>query len=166
MAEDLVLKVARRRVERFAIRPAAPRDIEQDANECAACERWLDMGVDALEWLEKAEQFLLEAGRSGVAIIESDTAQAVRDLYLVWLESCDQAEKWCASLTAKGHPPNNLGKLRQANARAAHAAARNAILQMASRPVDLDDDADGCAQQAGATTIRFAPAPLEPKQFN
>lgn len=162
----MVLEVAKRHVDEFLLYGEAPRSINEQSTERAACEACLRSGIDSLKWLRSAEQFILEAGRRGVTSIERETAEAIRSQYQSWLARSDSAEAWATALIRSGHEPANLADFSAARQFVAGVIASNVILDaidaaLADGPIELPPTLPAQTGSAGAGTVQIALRRLE-----
>ena len=109
--ETLDLQIARKRIQGYEedalIRQSA------EAVDCMDCEEFLNSGIQAFRWLDRAEETRREAIYQGLVEFDPTVAKAIEALYLAWLRPCTRAEQWIANVQSYGHIPNNLDEFRQ-----------------------------------------------------
>lgn len=108
---NFALRTARRRVDDFANQLAVIRQ-SREAMECRDCEDYLQLGIDAFNWLKRANDQWEEAksdfdseNRRDISIEMAD--QAIRQLYFVWLRSSEEAKKRINVQVGRGYVVDN-----------------------------------------------------------
>lgn len=98
----------------------------QETLECLDCEAFLELGIDAFNWLLKATKVV----RTVALREESDSIEraeaSLRTSRKAWLGPCDLAEKWATVQLERGFSIENLEQF------------RNCVLIM--RQIVADDD--------------------------
>jgi hypothetical protein len=107
----LVLRTARRHVASFADECEIVSDHRQ-AMECLDCEALLQLGIDAFDWLVRADQDFRKAVFEGIDY-EADVDEAIRELFKAWLKTCEQANPWIAVQQQRGYALANLEHFRK-----------------------------------------------------
>lgn len=77
-----------------------------EAMECRDCESLLQLGIDAFEWLGRADtqyQFAMCDGMEWSPEFEA----ALLQLYRQWLEPCESVQQWIQSLEQRGFQVEN-----------------------------------------------------------
>ena len=105
----LQLRVARRRLKSFADESKLIAD-HRRAMESLDCEAFLQLGIDAFDWLVRADQAIRKAVLAGCAEHNARTQQALESLFRAWLEPCALANKWVAKIEKQGHALDNLAR--------------------------------------------------------
>lgn len=113
VCDALEYRIAERRVDSFADRATEQSHHQPDqfGDELLACEAWLQMGIDACEWLHRAEDAIREASYLGLIELTAELKSSMATLYEKWLAPCERAEHWASQLVAQGCPPSNLRQL-------------------------------------------------------
>ena len=118
MSDNLALSLARIRVHAYADASGELMKQHAEAMECRDCEDFLKMGIEAYQWLQRAEDTMREADYAGIFEFTRETRETLDTLYVAWLKPCEFAEKWIASLNNRSYFPDNLSKFRDACERA------------------------------------------------
>jgi hypothetical protein len=84
-----------------------------EAMDCRNCEAFLQMGIDAFEWLMRADRAFRMAIYRGEKEYEADSEKSLRILCRNWLVPCDVAEKWIETQQTKGYEIDNLDEFRR-----------------------------------------------------
>ena len=79
---------------------------------CRDCEDFLQMGIDAFRWLQRAEENIRDGAMSGAVSFNLEVDEAITRMYEKWLGPCDDAEMWVAEQLRQGFTPDNLNKFR------------------------------------------------------
>jgi hypothetical protein len=108
----LQLRVARRRLKSFADESKLI-DGHRQAMERLDCEAFLQLGIDAYDWLVRADQAIRKAMLAGGEEHSPRTEQALENLFRAWLEPCKLANKWITSIGKRGQSPENLARFRE-----------------------------------------------------
>lgn len=126
ISESLELRIARSRIESYEhdADEAIVRASNQ-AQDCLDCEAFLNKGIQALEWLERYEQALVEATTEGIVEMTPDLEDGLEVLHSAWLRPCDFAEKWIAKCVQNGFEVKKLAMFRDCCERAREWLDRN-----------------------------------------
>jgi hypothetical protein len=84
-----------------------------EAMECRDCEAFLQMGIDAFEWLMRADREYRMAIYRGEIEHDPDFDKALQNDYEGWLNPCQYAEKWIESQLTRGFKIDNLVEFRR-----------------------------------------------------
>jgi hypothetical protein len=113
MAERLALRHAQVVVKSYADEEGRLRE-HHEAMECRDCEDFLQLGIDAFDWIVRADQLIREAAYRNVAGLDYAQAErAVRTLCEAWLKPCKQAQAIIAGQTERGFCIENLARFRK-----------------------------------------------------
>jgi hypothetical protein len=112
-SQSIAFKSARRHV-RFYARQSRIIELHEEAMECRDCEDFLQLGIDALKWLQRAEEELRISVYSGERENSVELSDSLDKLYHVWLMPVHSAEQWVAKQAARGYTPDNLCEFREA----------------------------------------------------
>jgi hypothetical protein len=125
--ESLELQIARSKIQQYEhdAEESVVRASRQ-AQDCMECETFLDVGIAALEWLERAEESINVAEAEGFEI-PTGVDEAIAVLHVAWLRPCHFAEKWIAKCQATGYDIRNLAAFRDCCARAQEWLDRDAF---------------------------------------
>jgi hypothetical protein len=112
-SQSIAFKSARRHV-RFYARQSQLMERHEEAMECRDCEDFLQLGIDALKWLQRAEEELRLSVYSGERLNSVELSDGLDRLYHVWLMPVHSAEQWIAAQAARGYTPDNIHEFRHA----------------------------------------------------
>jgi len=124
MGEPLELQIARSKVEEYEHEESIVRD-SKHARDCLDCEAYLDMGMEALQWLERAEEVFTEALARFDFDFSTELMEALENLHIAWLRPCAFAEKWIATCQENGYELRNVEDFRSCCTRAQEWLDRN-----------------------------------------
>jgi glycine/D-amino acid oxidase-like deaminating enzyme len=130
MGEPLELQIARSKVAEYEHEESIVRD-SKHAQDCLDCEAWLELGVEALEWLERAEEVFTEASARFNFDFSNDLVEALETLHLAWLRPRAFAEQWIARCEENGYQIRNVEGFRSCCTRGQEWLARNSQYKLA-----------------------------------
>ncbi len=86
-----------------------------EANECRDLEDFLKLGIDAYDWIERADLWLRGAVASGSLTRDEEEAvcAAIDTLCRGWLRPCKFAREWIARIQAMGFEIDNLNRFQE-----------------------------------------------------
>ncbi|HEY5315832.1 MAG TPA: hypothetical protein VIK18_25105 [Pirellulales bacterium] len=83
------------------------------AMKCRDCEAFLQLGIDAFNWIIRADQITRQAIYEGTAEFDHPSIEnAVRQLCHAWLRPCGRAEAWVAVQHSRNFRVDNLEAFR------------------------------------------------------
>ena len=109
---DSSLLIAEQRVRAYSERDALMEQHAQAVN-CRDCEDLLQCGIEAHQWLRKADETLREAARAGFDVGE-EAREALDLLYRTWLRPCEHAERRIREQQELGFTVAHLDRFRDA----------------------------------------------------
>lgn len=117
MLDTLAIRTARRHVDSFTdeseevmrLHPEA----NEEANECVDCEAFLQLGIDAFDWLVRADIEIRKVIYRGRVQYEPEAAKIIQDLLVDWLKPCKVADEWIAVQLKRGYKVDNLERFRE-----------------------------------------------------
>jgi hypothetical protein len=107
----VALRTARRHVNQFTDE-CEIMTASRDADECRDCEAVLQLGIDAFNWLIRADEFIRSALYEGMDY-DPEADEAIRELFKAWLRPCVPANKWIDTQQKRGYHVENLEKFRK-----------------------------------------------------
>lgn len=113
MVESLALRNAQEHIRAFAGESEGFIDQQTAALDCRDCEAFLQMGIDAFDWLERAEHALRAAAAEGAFDYTAEVVEKFKSLAKWWLRPCDRAERWIKVQLERGFSIANLDRFRQ-----------------------------------------------------
>ena len=84
-----------------------------EAMECRDCEDFLQLGIGAFKWIQRAEDSIRTAVCDGIVAFDVEIDKAITRLYHSWLGPCPDAEKWIKAQIDRGYRPDNLDEFRK-----------------------------------------------------
>lgn len=86
-----------------------------EANECRDLEDFLKLGIDAYDWIERADLWLRGAVASGAlpSDEENSVIAAIDTLCRGWLRPCNFARAWIARIQGKGFKIDNVDRFHE-----------------------------------------------------
>lgn len=109
---SIAFKSARRHV-RFYARQSQLMERHEEAMDCRDCEDFLQLGIEALKWLQRAEEELRLSVYSGERQNSIELSDSLDRMYHMWLMPVHSAEQWVAIQATRGYTPDNLYEFRQ-----------------------------------------------------
>jgi hypothetical protein len=114
--DSLALRTAKTLVESYSREDGVIEEHKQ-AMDCRDCETYLQLGIDAFDWLIRADQIARKAIFSGSTAIDPDQVEAeIGRLCRTWLDSGDRANAWIALQQSRGFAVENLDRFRECHA--------------------------------------------------
>lgn len=110
MADSLAFRSAQTHVKCFSDESNIIEQSNQ-ALECRDCEDFLQLGIDAFRWLNRADESIRLAVFAGYPHNEA-ADNALAALYKAWLDPCVPAERWIAIQEERGYHIDNLTEFR------------------------------------------------------
>jgi hypothetical protein len=107
----LALREARRHVCTFTDEAEIMRN-HREAMECHDCEAFLQLGIDAFNWLVRADQTIRKAVFSG-GEYDAEADEAIQELFKAWLKPCAFANQWIAVQEQRHYHLANLEEFRK-----------------------------------------------------
>ena len=83
------------------------------AMECRDCEDFLQLGIDAFNWMIRADEQFREAIFDGRIEYDAETDESLSLLFRTWLKPSSYAEKWAAEQTERGFTLEKIAQFRQ-----------------------------------------------------
>ena len=84
-----------------------------NAMEACDCDLWLEIGINAFEWITRAEGTLRKAiynGHEIETLNEETLSEALDVLYSSWMEPCAKTQKWMQVHEERGYKLENSSK--------------------------------------------------------
>jgi hypothetical protein len=89
-----------------------------EALNCRDCEEFLQKGISAYAWLERAEDTVLQAENDCLREYDQSVHDAIDALHRQWMGPRQRAERWIAELASKHFEPENLAEFRECQQKA------------------------------------------------
>lgn len=109
----LAFRTAEQQVKNYAHESLQLMQEHHAAMDCRDCEDFLQLGIDAFQWLIRADQLFRVAVYESIEAYDQQLDERLQHLFRQWLGPCDYAEKWIERQTAKGYHLDNLEKFRE-----------------------------------------------------
>jgi hypothetical protein len=84
----------------------------QEAMDCRDCEAYLQLGIDAFEWLIRADAAFRRGYANNEMEFDEEVALAFQELARLWLRPSARADNWAMTQIAKGFTIGNLDRFR------------------------------------------------------
>jgi hypothetical protein len=88
-------------------------EASRQADDCRDCEDFLQLGIDAFDWLIRADQKIREAIFDGAEGFDPLVEDALRLLCQRWLKPCEHARKWAVIQFNRGYKVDNLDRFNE-----------------------------------------------------
>jgi len=111
--DSLAYRTAKNRIHSFAGEGEEMVVRHDQAMECFDCRDFLQLGIDAYQWLTRADEQLREEVFAGQIDHNAEADQAIDVLYKTWLKPCDFAEKWITVQQQRNFEIENLTEFRR-----------------------------------------------------
>jgi hypothetical protein len=110
--------------------------------ECRDCEDFLQLGIEAFTWIERAHGNLRESIYGGKSVFDPEAESLLTELYESWLRPYADAEKWAQAQAQRGYFPDNLTAFRACREKALDVLEQRALAEKArlARMTSQDDD--------------------------
>jgi hypothetical protein len=112
-AESLAFRTAKQHVQTFSDESSALMKAHAEAMDCRDCEAFLQLGIDAFEWLMRADRIYRMDIYRGEGQHDATVENALRALCKAWLEPCAFADRWIEAQRTRGFVIDNLVRFRQ-----------------------------------------------------
>jgi len=111
---SLVFRTAQKHVRNYNEESREPdvMQVHREAMDCWDCEAFLQLGIDAFAWIEKASEQVRRDIASGDLEPNAESDESLDWLYRDWLKPVDCTEKWIARQIERGYRPANLVSFR------------------------------------------------------
>ena len=110
--DSLALRTAQTFVNSYAHEDDVVQQ-HSEAMDCRDCEAFLQLGIDAFNWVIRADQVTRQVMFSGDSdFVPDDVEAAIRALCKLWLKPCDRANQWVAVQHSRGFKVDNLDAFR------------------------------------------------------
>lgn len=117
-ADNLTFRYAENHVTMYE--QGADQQILQDhreAMDCLNCEAFLQIGIEAFNWLTKADHIIRRGVLDGCADIDfAEMEQSIQNLAIRWLGPCDFANEWIDLQIRRGFTVEGLEEFRRCEA--------------------------------------------------
>jgi hypothetical protein len=112
LVDNFALRTARTIVASYA-REDEVLEQHQQATDCHDCDAFLRLGIDAFNWIIRADQLTRQALYDGTADFDFTAIDdAIGELCQLWLKACVRAEQWIALQQTHHSTLDNLEEFR------------------------------------------------------
>lgn len=139
---ELAFRTAREQVQLFTDQSRELLAEHCMAMECRDCEDFLQLGIDAFRWIQRAYDHMRQCVYDKKVAFSQEAENAVTDLYASWLLPCNHAQKWAQIQLDRGYYPDNLDEFRQCREEVEDILEQRSLLSMGRR-ARLTSDEDG-----------------------
>ncbi len=109
---DLTFDYAKESVRRYTDADEELIQASREAMDCYDCEAFLQLGINAFEWLQRADIVIRKALYNEVYKYDPGVETALRELCRCWLKPCEDAFAWIVVQENRGFEVSNLSKFR------------------------------------------------------
>ncbi len=109
----LAFRNASRHVRRYTNESEDLMRRHAEAIDCRDCEDFLQLGIDAFDWLNRADESIRRAILNGRAEYDPKAERTLLEMYARWLRPCEHAERWIAVQAKRGFHVDNSGRFRE-----------------------------------------------------
>ncbi len=109
----LAFRNAEKHVQSYSKESQDVMERHAEAMDCRNCEAFLQMGIDAFEWLMRADRAFRMAIFRGEKEYDAESEKSLRNLCKNWLVPCEVAEKWIETQLTRGYEIDNLAEFRE-----------------------------------------------------
>lgn len=102
------MRVAKEHVNTFEVEGGLMGQHLQ-AMECRDCESFLQLGIDAFDWLNRADEEVRKLIYAGKIQYDKEFDEALLFMYQRWLHTCEFAKQLIKSQQERGFQIDNLG---------------------------------------------------------
>lgn len=107
---DLTLQFARKHVEHYTDTDDKLVLASRAAMDCYDCEAFLQLGIDAFEWLMRADLVVRKAIFNETYEYDPKLEEALEALCISWTKPCEDALAWVSIQRSRGFEVSNLDK--------------------------------------------------------
>ncbi|HEV2968597.1 MAG TPA: hypothetical protein VGY55_01330 [Pirellulales bacterium] len=111
--ESLAYRTVQRQVENYNRESNDLMQAHQEAMDCRDCEAFLQLGIDAIQRIVRADRVIRKAIYDGVMEYDAKIDDGIRRSCQAWLSPCQFAEKWIIEQQARGHQIANVDDFRE-----------------------------------------------------
>ena len=111
--QNLTFEYAESHVKHYKRAKQHLMDQHREALDCYDCEAFLQLGIDAFDWVMRADRVVRSAYADGTVEYSEDVESAVKELCKGWLGPCEYAEEWAQKHLASGYQIDNLVVFRE-----------------------------------------------------
>lgn len=108
--DSLALRTARGHVDNYQTESTNLMARHAEAMDCRDCEAFLQLGIDAFEWLMRADREYRAAMAAGQIDYNAEVDAALTELCRTWLKPCEYAQKWIALQKQRNYEIDNLAE--------------------------------------------------------
>jgi hypothetical protein len=112
-ADYLAFRNAEKHVQSYSQESQDVMAHHAEAMDCRNCEAFLQMGIDAFEWLMRADRAFRAAVYRGEKEYDLDSEKSLSILCKNWLVPCDVAEQWIETQQTRRYEIDNLEEFRR-----------------------------------------------------
>lgn len=110
--DSLVFRTAQKHVRNYSHEADAVMAEHRQAMDCRDCETFLQIAIDAFDWVARADADVRLAVYEGEQEYDPSFDEALLSLYRRWLDPCERAQSWIAVQQKRGFVLDNIGRFR------------------------------------------------------
>jgi hypothetical protein len=111
--DNLTFRTAEKHVKNYGQESHDLMAAHREAMECRDCEAFLQLGIDAFDWIVRADLVIRQGFSNGHIEYSPEIDIAFKTLCKAWLEPCGYAEQWVSVQRARNYHIENLQKFRE-----------------------------------------------------
>jgi hypothetical protein len=110
--ESLAFRTARKHIQNYE-RESGVMAEHDEAMDCLDCELYLQLGIDAFDWVMRADRNFRAAAAEHEEAYSQELQNALQGFCKSWLMHCETAEAWIKRQLARGFEIDNLVVFRE-----------------------------------------------------
>jgi len=111
--ESLALRTAEKHVRNYNRESGDLMAEHREAMDCRECEAFLQLGIDAFNWIIRADLEFRGAVSAGTVQFDPKEEEKIGLLCRGWVAPCEYAEQWIARQQESGYKIDNLEEFRE-----------------------------------------------------
>ncbi|MGW8256122.1 MAG: hypothetical protein ACWGMZ_01420 [Thermoguttaceae bacterium] len=112
-ANGIAMEAAMREVAAYSNQSVEIMQQHNLAMECRDCEDFLQLGIEAFNWIQRSWQNYQQRIFDGQASHDPQVEKRFTELYRHWLETGDKVGQWIRIQTGRGYYPDNLDEFKK-----------------------------------------------------
>jgi hypothetical protein len=110
---NLALRTAEQHVRNYERESTELMARQHEAMECLDCEAFLQLGIDAFDWLIRADRAIRSGIHRGTVEHDPSIEESLLRLCKAWLGPCENANQWARQQQSRGFVLENLGRFQE-----------------------------------------------------
>jgi len=142
LLDNLAYRTARSHIRDFASESDELMLRHDEAMQCRNCETYLQLGIDAFSWLERADSQIRTSLAEGKFLPDAEVDAAFEFLYRLWLRPCKFANDWIAIQLKRDYAIDNLEKFQECASKAREIVENSDRMREISKKIPSASDLD------------------------